>query len=160
MKFILTLFLSAAMAATGLMAQGGPPPHAGPRNHTTGIAVSDDLAALDQFLAMDDAQLDQLQQAITRVRAMTPAERANLRARIADYRQLPAEQREKVRAGWGWQSDSDRNDWPLMMRSKPEAERSAIQAEIQSLPPEQRATRKHELLETWRATAEPPKTNP
>lgn len=157
MKTLLFL-LTAVMAATGLMAQGGPPPHAGPRAHASVVAVGDDLAALDQFLAMDDAQLDQLQQAITRVRAMTPVERASLRARIVDYRQLPTEQREKVRAGWGWQSEADRNDWPLMMRSLPDAERSAIHTELQSLPPEQRATRKHTLLETWRSTAR--KANP
>lgn len=152
MKIFLTLFLSAALTSIGLMAQGGPPPHAGPRNHTTGIAVSDDLAALDQFLTMDDAQLDQLQQAITRVRSMTPAERASLRTRIADYRRLPVEQREKVRAGWGWLNEADRNDWPSMMRSLPEAERSAIQTEIQSLSPDQRATRKNTLLKAWRAS--------
>jgi len=159
MKTIVIL-LSTVLAATGLMAQGGPPPHAGRQAHTTTTAVGEDLAALDQFLAMEDAQLDQLQQAIARVRAMTPAERAGLRVQIAEYRRLPTEQREKVRAGWGWLTEADRNDWPQMMHSISDAERAAIQAEIQALPPEQRATRKHALLEAWRATAEKTKANP
>lgn len=150
MKTIVVI-LSTILTATGLMAQGGPPPHAGTQAQTTTANVGEDLAALDQFLAMDDTKLDQLQQAIARVRAMTPAERSALRIRIAEYRRLPTDQREKVRAGWGWLSDADRNDWPLMMRSLSDAERTAIQAEIQALKPEQRAISKRELLEGWRA---------
>jgi hypothetical protein len=149
MKTIVIL-LSTILATIGLMAEGGPPPHTDSQARTA-TAASDDLAALDQFLAMDDAKLDQLQQAITRVRAMTPTERANLRHQIAEYRRLSSEQREKVRAGWGWLNDSDRNDWPQMMHSLPDAGRAAIQSEIQALPPEQRAIRKHALLESWRA---------
>lgn len=147
------ILLSAVMATTGLMAQGGPPPHAGGRTHASSGTMGGELAALDQFLTMDNAQLDQLQLAITRVRAMTPDERAKLRAHIADYRQLPVEQREKIRAGWGWQNDADRNDWPLMMHSLSEADSATIQTELQSLTPEQRTTRKHALLEAWRAAA-------
>jgi len=100
---------------------------------------------------MSDEQLDQLQKAIIRVRGMTPEARKGLLKKMADYERLPAEQREQVRAGWGWLSDKDRSDWPLMMHARSEDERNTIQAEIQSLPPAQRAARKHALLEAWRA---------
>ncbi len=141
-----------------LAAAGGPPAGAprhgqggngnGGPNHAR-AAANDDLTALERFLDMDDAQLDRIQRAIAKVRAMSPEERAALHARLNAFRQLPEAQRERVRAGW--RDDRDQADWPVMMRSLPEAERSAIQTEIQALSPTQRATRKHELLEVWRA---------
>ncbi len=110
----------------------------------------DDLAALEQFLAMDDASLDRMQQAITRVRSMSPSERAELRKRIAEYRNLPTSQREKIRTGWGWTDDNDRNDWPAMMRSLPDAERTAIQERLRNTPADQLPATKHEILEALR----------
>ena len=81
---------------------------------------------------------------------MSPAERAALHAQLHAFRQLPEAKRTQVRAGWGWQTEQDRVDWPPMMRSLPEAERVRIQRELQSLPPEARATHRHALLEKWR----------
>lgn len=115
----------------------------------------DDFLALERFLDMGDEQLDRIQHAIARVRAMSPEERAALHAKLHTYRQLPAAQRERLRTGW--RDERDQADWQQMMRSLPEAGRNAIQTELQTLAPAERAARKHQLLEAWRT---PPAAQP
>lgn len=129
------------VAAAPDSAGGSPVAVAGP---------GDDFPALERFLTLSDDQLDRIQKAVAKVRAMNPAERAALHAQLHAFRQLPEDKRQQVRAGWGWQNERDRDDWPAMMHSLPAAERAAIQTELQSLPPEGRPARKHELLEEWR----------
>ncbi|PTY06162.1 hypothetical protein DB347_11970 [Opitutaceae bacterium EW11] len=143
------------LAPVALFAQNGPPAHRGPGVHAA-LHAGDELAVLDQFLGLSNAELDQLQQAIARVRAMSPAERAALKEKIVAYRQLPENQRQQVRRGWGFENDQDRQDWPTMMHAKTDDERATVQKELQALPPEQRAARKHELLEAWRAASSRP----
>lgn len=142
----LPLFLGAAPAAAT-----PPPPSTAPA-----AADAQEFAALERFLSMDDAQLERIQRAITRLRAMTPAERAALHDRLHAFHRLPPGERARVRAGW--RDERDQTDWPLMMHSLPEAERAAIQAELQSLEPAERATRKHELLELWRGNTSAPRS--
>ena len=55
-----------------------------------------ELAAVEQFLGLSDLELEQMQQVIARIRAMTPAERAALRAEIEKFRQLPEGQRQEA----------------------------------------------------------------
>lgn len=143
---ILGVVLAAMPGQVG--AQGGPPPWAGQGRGAA--AVHDEFAALERFLSMDDAELEAMQQAIARVRAMTPEQRSALHAQLAAYRQLPEDRRAEVRAGWGWHDAKDRDDWRAMMRSKSSEDRSAVQRELLALPVEQRMTRKHEMLEAWR----------
>ncbi len=131
-------------------AQNPSPAQTGQRLHAT-LRDNDDLTALDYFLSMSDTELDQLQTAIARVRAMSALERAAFREKIIAYRQLPENDRQQLRQGWGWQNEQDRNDWRSMMQSKTEPERSAIQTELQSVSPEQRTAHKHKLLEAWRS---------
>jgi hypothetical protein len=149
----LTLFLLPASA----VAQAGPPQWAGqgagPR--AASDVADDEFGALERFLTMSEAELDEMQQAIARVRAMTPGQRAQLRAQIAAFRQLPEERREQIRGGWGWHDARDREDWRVMMHAKTVEERAAIQAELQALPADQRVARKHAILDAWRA-ARPP----
>jgi hypothetical protein len=157
MKTFLFLFLTLLVFTHApLHAQNGPPAHAGGKGLHAALHSGDDLAALDQFLSMSDAELDQLQSAIARVRAMSPAEREAFRQKMIAYRQLPEGERQQVQQRWGWQSEQDRSDWSIMMRSKTEPERSAIQADVQSQPSDQRAARKHAILETWRAANNQP----
>jgi hypothetical protein len=154
--FVLSLTVSAGLLAlwSSAGAQGGPPPWAGqgggPRAATANALGSDEFAALERFLSMSDAELDEMQRAIARVRAMTPEQREHMRAQIAAFHQLPAERREEIREGWGWHDARDRDDWRTMMRAKTTEERAAIQAELQVLPAEQRMARKRALLEAWR----------
>ncbi|MBE2215758.1 MAG: DUF3106 domain-containing protein [Opitutaceae bacterium] len=149
-------WLGAALVVlpTSVRAQGGPPPWAGqgggPHASRDAGAGDDEFAALERFLAMSDAELDEMQQAIARVRAMTPEQRAQLRAQIAAFHQLPAERRDEIRGGWGWHDARDRDDWRTMMHAKPPEERAAVQAELQALPADQRLARKRALLEAWR----------
>jgi len=159
------VFLGAVLAAmpAPVVAQGGPPPWAGqgrgPGGGTT--AADDEFAALERFLAMSDVELDAMQQAIARVRAMTPEQRAQLRTHIAAFHQLPEERREEIRAGWGWHDAQDRDDWRTMMRARSSEERATVQRELLALPAEQRIARKHEMLEAWRkARAQEPAPQP
>ena len=152
MKTSLFLFLTLLVFTHApIHAQNGPPAHAEGKGLHAALRSGDDLAALDQFLSMSDSELDQLQSAIARVRAMSPAEREAFRQKMIAYRQLPEGERQQVQQRWGWQSEQDRSDWSVMMRSKTEPERSAIQTDVQSQPSDQRAARKHAILETWRA---------
>lgn len=157
LRFIL-LALTVAVGAGTTLAAGGPPAGTATccENGECACAklrATEDLSALERFLDMGDEQLDRIQQAVAKVRAMTAEERAALHAQLHAFRQLPPAQRERVRAGW--RNDRDHTDWPQMMRSLPEAERAAIQAEIQNLAPVERALRKHELLEAWRGAPAP-----
>lgn len=153
MKTLIALLsLLACIANTSLLAQGGPPAWAGKAQGapTATQTAGEDLAALERFLTLSDQQLDHLLQAITKVRAMSQEQRQAMKKQLLEYRSLPPEQREQVRKGWGWQSEQDRTDWPLMMHAKSEAERAWLQSEIQALAPEKRASRKHQILEDWR----------
>lgn len=161
MKMMPMLGLILAGALTSLpapvVAQGGPPPWAGkgggPHSaNAAGEAGGDEFSALERFLAMSDAELEETQQAVARVRAMTPEQRAQLRAQIAEFRQLPTERRDEIRGGWGWHDARDRDDWRTMMRAKSPEERAAVQAELQALPADQRLGRKRALLELWRSS--------
>jgi hypothetical protein len=149
MKALTILFVSCLLSSPAAMAQGGPPPHAGQGNRAAAGAAGE-LAALEQFLALSDEELASIEQAIARVRAMTPEQRAEYRERLISYRNLPAPRRAEVRLGWGWQNPQDREDWREMMRGATEERRSAIHAELQAAAPEQVIVRRREILEAWR----------
>lgn len=154
--FTILIALAAALCApTAAYAQGGPPPWAGEGQGRKAQAAPADpaeaeFAALDRFLAMTDAELDATQQAIARVRAMSPKEREAMRAQIAAFHRLPSERRDEIRVGWGWHDPQDRDDWQAMVHAKSPADRAAIQQELLALEPSARQARKHALLEAWR----------
>ena len=156
------LFLSVGVSA-GAWAQGGPPSGAGSgpglgqcretnvRAESGGplkTAVPDELAALDQFLGMSEAELSAVQKAVAKVQAMSPAERAKLRAALHSYRGLPEAKRQQLRCEW--RDATEHREWSERMRAKTAAERAAMQAELQALPPEARAARRQHWLKIWR----------
>ncbi len=149
------VLLAAGVFAAPCLAVAAAPTTVGESPGTV-AGPGDDFPALERFLTLSDDQLDSIQKAVAKVRAMSPAERAALHAQLHAFRQLPEAKRAQVRAGWGWQNERDRDDWPAMMRSLPVAERAAIHTELQSLPPEDRPARKHELLEEWRKAESTP----
>lgn len=55
-----------------------------------------ELAALEQFLELSDAQLDRIQAAVARVRAMSVEERQAYAEEIARFRKLPTPERAKT----------------------------------------------------------------
>lgn len=112
-------------------------------------AAPRELATLEQFLALDDAQLDQMQQAIARVRAMKPAERAQLRAKIDEFRRLPAGEREQLRRGWGHESSAMRDGWREMMQSLDDAGRAELRRKLDGLSPDEKAELRRELVEKF-----------
>lgn len=109
-----------------------------------------ELAALEQFLNLSDAELAQLQDVIARLRAMTPAERAALREEIAAFRQLPERQRMQLRQGWGMMPPEIQNGWREMMQNTTPEEHAQIQKKMQSLAsPEERMQYRRELVEAY-----------
>jgi hypothetical protein len=114
--------------------------------------ATQDMAAVEQFLCLSDAELEQLARVIERLRAMKPAERTALRAEIAKYRQLPEAQRQQLRQGWGWMPPEIQNGWRDMMQGVTPERRAEIQARMQSLPSEEKAAFRRQLVEEYLKT--------
>jgi prophage DNA circulation protein len=144
---LLALTAALALAATGSRVAAQP---ASPSTTTADAAAVAEFAAVERFLSLSNEQLDELQKAIARIRAMTPAERTALLERITTFRRLPASDRDAIRAGSGWLNEQDRLDWPRLMRSLNDAQRAEIHAVLPNLPVNERARWKHERLEVWR----------
>ncbi len=119
-----------------------------------------EMSAVEQFLDLSDAELDQLLEVIARIRAMTPAQRAELRAEVARYRQLPSAEREQLRlgwgrmhggmgAGWGQMPTEIQEGWREMMHNATPEQRAGIQAKLQSLAPAERNAWRRQLVEDY-----------
>ena len=108
-----------------------------------------EMVAVEQFLDLSDADLDQMQQVIGRIRAMTPEQRATLRTEIAHYRQLPEPQRQQLRQGWGWLPREIQDGWRAMMQTATPERRAEIQAKLQALPAEQKTAYRRQLVEEF-----------
>jgi hypothetical protein len=111
-----------------------------------------EMASVEQFLGLSDAELDQLQQVIARLRAMPVEQRTALRREIAQYRQLPEPQREQLRAGWGWMPQEIQDAWREMMQHATPERRAAIQKDLQALAPEEKTARRRQLVEEYLKT--------
>lgn len=108
-----------------------------------------ELAAVEQFLGLSDAELEQMQQVIARIRAMKPAERAALRTEIEKYRQLPENQRQQLRQGWGWMPRDVQEAWREMMQTATPERRAEIQGKLQSMDPDTRLTYRRQLVDEY-----------
>jgi hypothetical protein len=108
-----------------------------------------ELASVEQFLGLSDAELDQMQQVLARLRAMKPTERAALRTEIAKYRQLPEAQREQLRQGWGWMPRDIQDAWREMMQSATPERRTEVQTKLQAMTPDERMTYRRQLSEEY-----------
>lgn len=108
-----------------------------------------ELAAVEQFLGLSDAELEQMQQVIARIRAMKPAERAALRTEIEKYRQLPEGQRQQMRQGWGWMPREVQDGWREMMQGATPERRAEIQSRLQAMDPDARLTYRRQLVEEY-----------
>lgn len=120
-------------------AEGTPPP----------AGHGQELASLERFLSLSDAELDQMQQAIARIRAMSPDERAALRREMEQYRRLPEDQRRQLRRGWGATEERVQDAWRRMMQAAPPERRQEIQRQLQALPPDQKAGFRRQLAEEF-----------
>jgi hypothetical protein len=132
------LLLTGPLRATDAAPANLPPPPA-PK----------EMAALAHFLDLSDADLDQMQQVITRIRAMKPAERAALRRELEKYRNLPDGQRHQLRLGWGALETETQDAWRRMMLSATPERRAEVQAHLQALPPEKKAAYRRQLAEEF-----------
>ena len=149
------LLLTASVAAQNPSASS--PSNATSAAPPAATPAAKELAALDQFLNLSDAELAQMEQVIARVRAMTPAQRAALRDEIATFRKLPEPQRQQLRQGWGWMPAETQNGWREMMQGATPEKRAEIQAKLQSLPPEEKMRYRQELVEAYLKAKAPQK---
>lgn len=147
MKTSLLVFVSVLLVLRAASAE--PPPLPGGDGR--------ELAALEQFLALDDAQLAHLQQTIAQLRAMGSAERARLREQIGQFRQLPAERKAALRQGWSQMPAEIRDGWRDMMQSADDARRAEIRAQLESLSPGERMEYRRRLVEEFRRVHSPGK---
>jgi hypothetical protein len=108
-----------------------------------------ELAVVERFLDLSDAELDQVQQVIARIRAMKPAERAALRAEIDKFRQLPEGQRQELRQGWGGMPREIQEGWREMMHSATPERRNEIQVKMQAMEYEARTEFRRKLVEEF-----------
>jgi hypothetical protein len=113
------------------------------------VAELKELASVEQFLGLSDAELDQMQQVLARIRAMPPAGRVALRAEIEKYRQLPEAQRQQVRQGWGWMPREIQDAWREMMQNATPERRAEVQTKLQSMEPGERLTYRRQLVEEY-----------
>lgn len=142
MKTILFSLLLVAGVAVAAAQQG-------PKGKGPGAQSSSELAALEQFLGLSDAELAQMEQVIARIRAMTPAERVALREQIAAFRRLPEGQRQQMRQGWGGMPPEYHDAWREMMQGASAQRHAEIQSKMQSLPVEERLRYRRELVEEY-----------
>ena len=108
-----------------------------------------ELASVEQFLGLSDAELEQMQQVLARIRAMKPVERAALKVEIEKFRQLPEGQRQQLRQGWGWMPREIQDAWREMMQNASPERRTEIQNKVQSLDQDARMKYRRELAEEY-----------
>lgn len=126
----------------------GQPASPGPATAPAATAPAE-LATLERFLSLSDAELAQMAEALARVRAMSQAERATLRDQIAAFRQLSEPQRQRIRQGWGGMPAEIQAGWREMMQHATPEQHAAIQAKLQSLSPEEKMQYRRSLVESY-----------
>ena len=145
MKTSLCLLLSILLLPAAALRAADPAPAPPPPSTDKEV----ELAALERFLDLPDEELDQMQQVIARIRAMSPAEKAALRKEMDQFRRLPDAQRRQLRQGWGAMEDGMQDAWRRMMQSAPAERRAEIQQKLQALPPEKKAEYRRQLTEDF-----------
>jgi len=145
MKIFIRLLLLASLLPPGLLRAADPAPASPP----AALPAGKELAALERFLDLPDEELDQMQQVIARIRAMSPAERAALRQEMDNFRRLPDTQRRQLRQGWGALESGLQDAWRRMMQAAPAERRAEIQEKLQALPPEKKAEYRRQLAEEF-----------
>ncbi len=145
MKTLPLLGLTFALCATPLTAQTPSAPTATP----VASSSAGELAALEQFLNLSDAELAQMEAVIARLRAMTPAQRTALRAEIGAFRKLPEQQRQQLRQGWGGMPAAIQDGWREMMQSATPERHAEIQAKLQTLSPDEKMRYRRDLVEAY-----------
>lgn len=152
MKIIALLVLvGTAVTGAGLLLAADTPAASGPAKSAPPRAAAElkDFAAIEQFLGLSDAELDQVQQVLARVRAMKPEERAALRTEMAKFRQLPEGQRQQLRQGWGWMPREIQDAWREMMQSASPERHAEIQQKLQAMTPDERLAYRRQLTEDY-----------
>jgi hypothetical protein len=145
MKTFLCLLLSILQLPVAVLRAADPAPAQPPPATTKEV----DLAALERFLDLPDEELDQMQRAIALIRAMGPAERAELHKAMNQFRALPDAQRRQLRQGWGALESGVQDAWRRMMQSATPERRAEIQQKLQALPPEKKAEYRRQLAEEY-----------
>jgi len=152
-----SLLASVALFFLVLPAAAQTPPQSPRSSPPPSNASAVELATLERFLDLSDEELAQMADAIARLRAMTPTQRAALRSEIAAFRQLPEPERQQIRQGWGGMPAEIRDDWRDMMHNAIPEERAAIQSKMHSLSPDERTLYRRTLVEAYLKSRQEPK---
>jgi hypothetical protein len=80
---------------------------------------------------------------------MKPAERAALRAEVDKFRQLPENQRQQLRQGWGWMPQEIQDAWREMMQGATPERRTEVQTKMQGMTPDERMAYRRKLSEDY-----------
>jgi hypothetical protein len=137
---VVFLVLTAGPARAADVASAPPPAVAGREA---------ELAALERFLDLSDEELDQMQRAISLLRAMGPEEKSALRREIDRFRRLPEAERRQLRRGWGAIEEKVQDAWRRLMHAATPERRAEIQRQLQALPPEKKADLRRQLAEEF-----------
>jgi len=111
------------------------------------------LEALENFLNMPPDQLAQVRSTIERIEAMSEEEKARLRARIKEFRELHADQIQKLRQAhhtWQTLSGDDRRLIHRYMMSLPREETKEVRGRLLSLGVRERQQYLMSLLQSAR----------
>jgi hypothetical protein len=144
-----SLLATVALVFLVLPATAQTPSQAPRSSPPTSSGSAAELMALERFLDLSDAELAQMADAIARLRAMTPAQRAALRGEIAAFRQLPEPERQQIRQGWGGMPAEIQDGWRDMMHNATPEERAAIQSKMHSLSADERTLYRRTLVESY-----------
>lgn len=145
MKTLIPLLALSGLLALAPLGAAEP----APASPATPLPAAGEMAALEHFLDLTDADLEQMQRVIARIRAMGPDERAVLRREIEKFRTLPESQRHQMRLGWGALDTDLQEAWRRMMQAATPERRAEIQARLQSLPPERKGDLRRQLAEEF-----------
>jgi hypothetical protein len=148
MKTSTHLFVLAGLLVLVPLRGAGPAPEKSPST----LPADKEMAALEHFLDLTNEDLDQMQQAIARIRALDPAGRAALRREIEKFRSLPDAQRRQLRLGWGAQETNLKDAWWRMMQAASPERRAEIQGHLQVLAPDEKIAYRRQLAEEYLKT--------
>lgn len=119
----------------------------------------DEPRRIEQFLLLQDHELDQLIAILQRIRDMPEAQRKELAATVDQFRRMSGEQRRSLRDGQRRDTQSphpqhqqhDNEAWRQMMNSLSPEQRLDIQLRIDSAPRYQRRALRDAILKEWQS---------
>lgn len=122
---------------------------------TTAAAPQQEYALVEQFLQLQDHELDELIAILQRLRDMSAQQRSELANTVDRYRRMPAEQRRNLRDGTGRQAFGkhvDNDAWRNMMSTLSPDQRLEVHLRLQNAAPAERQATRQAILNQWQSS--------